>query len=480
MDKSVGLKDALKSFYPLLILIAAIELLIWVHWNSLLETAAYWDTPKYSYSYLVPLIAGGLLLVRRDWSVPLITSLVTLGGTLLGVGLTLCVAPFVLPDSIQTAGFLSASLFESIGVALSAAGAMLLIQQRLDFSKVTATERWIGLAILLGAEGLRLWATHTSHYSPERVSFIFALAGAFLMVGGMRAIRWAGRSIAFLIFMLPLPAVLDSTLAANLQTVACASSTYALQTVGVGAVRTGNVISVGRDGIPMDVELACSGLHMLTVLVALSFAVVLFAEIPTWQRIVIVISAVPIALIVNVIRITSTGILFNILPPNMHQFFHDGAGLIMPALAMVLLFLEYKVLTNLFIEDDEELVQPALAVAGRKAMELPVTAAPLTKTAAPRPTTVAAPSAPLSQRPVSQSAQRVPVANSGIPRPARPLPARAVSANPASAATGKAATTGSVSAGPSPAKPLPQKPIAAKPIAAKEPVPATDNSPGGN
>src|SRR5580704_12754536 len=100
MDKSVGLKDALKTFYPLLILIAAIELLIWVHWNSLMDTASLWDNPKYSHAYLVPLFAGILLYLRRDETTPLIKSLVTLGGSLLGVGLFLCVLPFVLPDSV--------------------------------------------------------------------------------------------------------------------------------------------------------------------------------------------------------------------------------------------------------------------------------------------------------------------------------------------------------------------------------------------
>ena len=181
MDKSVGLKDALKTFYPLLILIAAIELLIWVHWNSLLETASYWDNPKYSHGYLVPLFAGVLLYLRRDETVPLIKSLATLGGILLGAGLLFCVLPFVLPDSIATASFLSTSLFESLGVEhrLSTAGALLVIQQRIPFSAVSAYERWIGLGVVLAGQAMRLWATHTSHYSPERFSFILALAGIF-------------------------------------------------------------------------------------------------------------------------------------------------------------------------------------------------------------------------------------------------------------------------------------------------------------
>ncbi len=477
MDKSVGLKDALKLFYPLLILIAAIELLIWVHWNSLLETASYWDNPKYSYSYLVPLFAGVLLYLRRDETVPVIKSLATLGGTLLGIGLLLCALPFVLPDSIQTMGFLSSSLFEAIGVGLSAAGALLVIQQRIPFSQISTAERWIGLSIVGAAEALRLWATHSSHYTPERFSFILALAGVFIMVGGLQCMRWAGRSVAFLIFMLPLPAVLDSTLSANLQTWATVSSTYVLQTVGVGAVRSGNVISVGRDGIPMEVETACSGLHMLTVFVALCVAVVLIVDFPIWQRIVIVVSSVPIALAVNILRITGTGILFTILPAsqqNLREFFHGGAGLAMPPLALLMLFLEYKILTNLFVEDDEGLMRPiatpaitpGLAVAGAGATASPNPAKPLPlNPMPPRPT---APT-PMPARTTGQS-------HSGLPVPAKPLPSKpqppkpsAPKPAPASAAAARPMSAGSAPPAPIPAKPIPAKLPSAAPSVAKQP-----------
>ena len=437
MDKSVGLKDALKTFYPLLILIAVIELLIWAHWNSLQETASYWDNPKYSHGYLVPLFAGVLLYLRRDETVPLIKSLATLGGALLGAGLLLCVLPFVLPDSIATMGFLSTPLLESVGVALSTAGALLVIQQQIPFSEISAAERWIGLGIVLAGEVMRLWATHSSRYSPERFSFILALAGVFVMVGGLRSLRWAGWPIAFLIFMLPLPAILDSTLSANLQTGATASSTYLLQAMGVGAVRSGSVISVGRDGIPMNVEEACSGLRMLTIFGALCFAVVLLSDFPMWQRIVIVLSSVPIALAVNIMRITGTGILFTIFPASQERlraFFHDGAGLVMMPLAMLLLFLEYKILSNLFIEDEDDLVQPlgmgtlAPKIAGATAGI--ANAAPAARLAAP---------------------------NARLPKPApvKPAPVK-----------------------PAPLNPVAVSPVVSKPISAKQPAPQPMSSPG--
>lgn len=466
MDKSVGLKDALKSFYPLLILIAAIELLIWAHWNSLIDTASLWDNPKYSHAYLVPLFAGVLLFLRRDESVPLIKSLATLGGSLLGVGLLLCVLPFVLPDSVVTLPARTTELIEAIGVALSVAGGLLVIQQRLPFMQVSVAERWIGLGLLMASEMVRLWATHTSHYWPERFSFIPALAGLFVMVGGLHCLRWAGWPAFFLIFMLPLPKELDGTLSASLQTQATASSTYALQTLGVGAVRSGNVISVGHNGMPMEVEEACSGLRMLTIFGALCFAVVLLGDFPLWQRIVIVLSSVPIALAVNIIRITGTGILFSILPTSQEKlrvFFHDGAGLVMMPLAMLLLFLEYKVLSNLFVEDDDELANVGVAAARKTAPAAVALAAAAPAaggmTAAVQPRAGNLSGSAASARPAPRAAPR-PAAT--VPSPVRP--ASSVP-SPVRPAAGRPSPTASGSPAPLPSRPRPgSAPIAQRPV----------------
>jgi exosortase len=294
-----------------------------------------------------------------------------------------------------------------------------------------------------------------------------ALGGVFVMVGGMRSLRWAGWPIVFLIFMLPLPQQLDGTLSADLQTQATASSTYVLQTIGVGAVRSGSVISVGHNGVPMNVEEACSGLRMLTIFGALCFAVALLIDLPMWQRVIIVLSSVPIALAVNILRIVATGVLFTLLPGSeekLKHFFHDGAGLVMMPLAMVLLFLEYKILTNLFIEDEEGLVPPLGLAAttngsGRaNAGAVAMSAATPKRIAQP----AAAPMAPISAKPLP--ARPMPTASVQKPNPAKPLPLRPVAAKPVSSPPATSAA----------ARPLPTRPLPAKqlPVNSGSPIPA--------
>jgi exosortase/archaeosortase family protein len=95
----------------------------------------------------------------------------------------------------------------------------------------------------------------------------------------------------------------------------------------------------------------------LTIFGALSFAVALLCDRPLWQRIVIVLSSIPIALIVNVVRIMLTGVMFAMLPGDHEDLRHLGHtmwGLVMMPMALGLLFIEYKVLVNLVIEDDDD------------------------------------------------------------------------------------------------------------------------------
>src|SRR5436190_421727 len=79
-----------------------------------------------------------------------------------------------------------------------------------------------------------------------------------------------------------------------LQTVATIASTYCLQTIGIPTYSDGNRIVVGGE-FPMGVVDACSGLRMLTVVTALAAAVAMITDRPIWERIVIIVSAVPIA-----------------------------------------------------------------------------------------------------------------------------------------------------------------------------------------
>jgi exosortase len=221
------------------------------------------------------------------------------------------------------------------------------------FTSVPARERWIGLLLLAIGLSARLFAAKYVMNPVDRISFIPSIFGVFMLVGGYRTIRWAWPALAFLVFMFPLPHALEVNVLNRLQRVATFSSTFVLQTLGVSAFRSGNLISIPGMNQPMNVAEGCSGLRMATIFGALAVAMVFVIERPWWDKFVILLSAIPIALIVNIVRITVTALLFMVAGPDniaVQKICHDYAGLvIMMPLAMALLWLELQVLERLTI-----------------------------------------------------------------------------------------------------------------------------------
>jgi len=233
-------------------------------------------------------------------------------------------------------------------VPLFAAG--LLFWWRQPLPPVTFDARVAGLAILLGSFGLRLLCARYRIVTIDMYTFVPALAGVFLLVGGWKTFRWAWAPIAFLLFMYPLPDDATRYLLGPLQTLATMVSTFALQTFGFDAYRDGNVIFLGDRRL--NVVDACSGLRMLTIFVALSVALVLLGSREWWENAVVIGSAVPIALIVNSIRITVTGVMYTVDADLAEKIFHDWAGYFMMPLALGMLFLEQQLLSWLVVADE--------------------------------------------------------------------------------------------------------------------------------
>src|SRR5205814_3292853 len=100
----------------------------------------------------------------------------------------------------------------------------------------------------------------------------------------------------------------------------------------------------------MGIVEACSGLRMLVVFVATSTAVAVLIRRSLLQRTLIVLSAVPIALFCNIVRITATGILHETVGHELANFvFHDVAGWLMAPAALALLGIELLVFRHLFL-----------------------------------------------------------------------------------------------------------------------------------
>src|SRR5262249_29151048 len=150
-------------------------------------------------------------------------------------------------------------------------------------------------------------------------------------------------------FMIPLPHRLETGLSQPLQSLATHASTYALQTMGFPAFSEGNVILLNDSRI--GVVEACNGLGMMLLFFALATGMALVVERPWPDRVVILISAAPVAVLSNVIRITGTSVLYEAAGQRWGDLvFHDLAGWLMMPMALGMLWLELKVLSWLLVE----------------------------------------------------------------------------------------------------------------------------------
>lgn len=215
---------------------------------------------------------------------------------------------------------------------------------------------WLGLPLLAVGLGLRLWGAWFYFEWLEWISLIPSVAGVCLMTCGTKTFRHTWPSIAFLVFMIPLPWRLEVSLLQPLQNCATECATFLLQTLGFASSSQGNVVWIGETAV--GVAQACSGLRMLTVFVALATAIAVIVERGLFDRAVILLSAVPVAIVCNVFRVTVLAVVFTSIPDEtIRSTSHDALGWAMPLLGLMILWGELKLIDALFVpvEADETL-----------------------------------------------------------------------------------------------------------------------------
>ena len=122
-----------------------------------------------------------------------------------------------------------------------------------------------------------------------------------------------------------------------------------MQTLGQPAISEGNTILI--NDFQLGIVEACSGLRMLVTFFTFSTAVCLVAKRPFADKLVIMLSAVPIALATNVLRIVVTGFMYmTVSSETASAFFHDAAGWFMMPIALAFLGVELWLLRCLFID----------------------------------------------------------------------------------------------------------------------------------
>ena len=199
---------------------------------------------------------------------------------------------------------------------------------------LVAASLFVFLAGVLGAE---LFLT--------RISLIGVLGGAVLFIWGRDHFRTVLFPLAFLLLMIPLPAIVFNQLAFPLQLLASRLGETVIAGAGIPVLREGNVLHLASTSL--EVAEACSGIRSLVSLLMLGVVLGYFTEERTTGRVILALATVPIAIVANAARVAGTGLASHWMGPAAAQgFFHGFSGWLVFLVALAGLVITQQIIAR--------------------------------------------------------------------------------------------------------------------------------------
>ena len=241
----------------------------------------------------------------------------------------------------------------------------ILWSQRHRFAREAQRPAMIaGLAVV--SFGLvALWAgTAGAELYLQRTSLLFLFAGTVIYFWGFRLLRLMIVPLFLLWLAIPIPAIIFNKVAFTFQLFSSRCAVSAMQLFDIPVLRQGNVIELmplgARETKKLEVVEACSGIRSLMTLVTLAVVYAYFthprnndpgngngpggmlSSLKTfrfWRSALILLSAVPIAIFTNALRVSGTGILARYYGTKVADgFFHTFSGWVIYVVAFLMLF----------------------------------------------------------------------------------------------------------------------------------------------
>jgi exosortase len=225
----------------------------------------------------------------------------------------------------------------SHGIFVPAFALFILWQKRKEISEIVAAPSWTGVPILIGGLVMLVLGVLGAELFFSRTSLLLLIAGLVILLWGWPVFRAVLFPWAFLILMIPIPAILFQKITFPLQILASKIAAALLPVAGVPVLREGNVITL--PSMPLEVAEACSGIRSLLTLVTLAIIYGYLLDKRKWMRVLLAVSAVPIAVFANSLRIVFTGLVVQYWDPEKGKgFYHEFSGWIIFVVALLMLF----------------------------------------------------------------------------------------------------------------------------------------------
>ncbi len=182
----------------------------------------------------------------------------------------------------------------------------LVWRERAALARTPFKGSWLGVGVLIVGAGLWGVAELSTIWTIEQYAFVVVVYGLVLSLVGTEVFRRLWMAMLILVFTIPLPIFFYNSLSLHLQLLSSALGVDVIRLFNIPVYLDGNVIDLGV--YKLQVAEACSGLRYLFPLITLAFIVAYFFRAPFWKRLVIVLASVPVAILMNSLRIGLVGV----------------------------------------------------------------------------------------------------------------------------------------------------------------------------
>lgn len=219
-------------------------------------------------------------------------------------------------------------------------------QKRRELSQVEISGSLWGGLLLAASLAVYLLSYAGGIAVIARIAIVTSLFGLLWGSLGWAAVRVLAFPLGFLLFMVPVPDTLLGMVSFPLQMLATKISAGVIQFCAIPVYREGNMLFFIQT--QLEVAEACSGIRSIMSLTMLS---VLFAHLSGngwWRKAILILAAIPIAMLANILRVSGTGILAHFFGDQVARgFLHEFSGLAVFVFGLGMLFLVFTLLNRI-------------------------------------------------------------------------------------------------------------------------------------
>jgi exosortase len=192
-----------------------------------------------------------------------------------------------------------------------------------------------GLAVVAMGLGVLFLGWLATEYFTMRSSLVIIMAGSVLYLLGWEVFKILLAPLCYLLLMVPIPYIIYDAAAFPLKLLVTKVSVLSMKALGIVVWQEGNILMFPN--IILEVADACSGLRSIMSLLALGAAYAFVLHTKTRDRVILILSTLPIAVFTNCLRVIATGILAQYYGSAAAEgFFHEFAGLFVFGAAVVM------------------------------------------------------------------------------------------------------------------------------------------------